>query len=44
MSDYRSLTVEEIGQLEQNGCSAEDWTRVNVAEDFSPEYVYDVAF
>lgn len=41
---YRSLTVEEIDRLEQHGCTAEDWTRVNVAEDFSPEYIYEVAF
>ena len=44
MNDYRSLTVEEIGWLEQNGCRAEDWTRVNVAEDFSPEYVRETTF
>ena len=44
MNDYRSLTVEEIEHLEQRGCRAEDWTRVNVAEDFSPEWIDHVAF
>ena len=40
----RSLTVDEIGMLERSGCRAEDWTRINVAEDFSPEYVRNVDF
>ena len=40
----RSLTVDEIGMLERSGCRAEDWTRINVAEDFLPEYVRNVDF
>ena len=40
----RSLTVEEIGVLERQGCTAEDWTRISVAEDFGPDYIYNVAF
>ena len=38
------MTVDEIGMLERSGCRAEDWTRINVAEDFSPEYVRNVDF
>ncbi|MGN0282161.1 MAG: DUF4954 family protein [Prevotella sp.] len=40
----RSLTVDEINILETNGCRAEDWTSINVAEDFSPEYIREVDF
>ncbi len=43
-NEYRSLTVEEIDQLERHGCRADDWTRVSVAEDFSPEYIHGVVF
>lgn len=42
MNDYRPLTTEEIEQLQQNGCWAEDWTSVNVAEDFNPEHMRQV--
>ncbi len=44
MDDYRLLTDEEIGILEDNGCSAQDWTSVYVAEDFSPSYIKNVSF
>ena len=40
----RSLTVDEISILERNGCRADDWTGISVAEDFSPEYVRNVDF
>ena len=30
---YRSLTFEEIDTLERNSCWAEDWSRVEVAEE-----------
>ena len=40
----RSLTLDEIEYLENNGCRAEDWSGINVAEDFSPKYVRDVLF
>lgn len=40
----RSLTLEEIEILERNGCTAEDWGRISVADDFEPEYIYNVAF
>ena len=36
MNDYRTLTQDEIDVLEQNGCWAEDWTRVKVAPTFHP--------
>lgn len=40
----RSLTLDEISILEQSGCSAEDWSRINVAEDFTPEHIRRVTF
>lgn len=42
MNDYRPLTSEEIEALQHNGCWAEDWTSVNVAEDFAPEHMQQV--
>lgn len=42
--ENRSLTEEEISLLEDNGCTAEDWSTIYVAEDFRPSYVRDVAF
>lgn len=42
MNDYRPLTSEEIEALQHNGCWAEDWTSVNVAEDFAPEHMRQV--
>ena len=42
MSDYRPLTSEEIEQLQHNDCWAEDWSTVNVAEDFHPNFMHRV--
>lgn len=44
MDEYRLLTDEEIGILEENGCTAEDWTSVNVADDFNPARVHQTRF
>lgn len=44
MDNYRLLTDEEILTLEDNGCTAEDWTSVNVAEDFRPSHIRNVDF
>lgn len=44
MQNYRPLTEEEIQALSRQGCSAEDWTAVNVDEAFSPEYLRNVGF
>ena len=42
---YRSLTFEEIDTLERNSCWAEDWTRVEVAEEgFQAKYFHRVMF
>lgn len=44
MDGYRLLTSEEISILERNRCWAEDWTAINVAEDFRPDYIRNVNF
>ena len=42
MNDYRPLTSEEIEVLKSNDCWAEDWTSVNVSEDFKPNFMHRV--
>lgn len=44
MEDYRSLTEEEITQLEAQGCYANDWTSVCVAEEFDATWVRNTDF
>lgn len=44
MDYYRLLTDDEIITLENNGCTAENWTNVNVAEDFRAENIRNVRF
>ncbi|KGI60002.1 hypothetical protein HMPREF3034_01962 [Prevotella sp. DNF00663] len=40
----RQLTDKEIITLEENNCWAEDWTAIQVAEDFMPNYLHRVMF
>lgn len=42
MNDYRPLTSEEIEVLKSNDCWAEDWTSVNVSENFKPNFMHRV--
>ena len=44
MENYRLLTDEEIIVLENNQCTAEDWTAINVAEDFQPNHIHNTCF
>ena len=44
MEEYRKLTEEEIVILENNNCWAEDWSAIEVAEDFMPKYVKNTTF
>ncbi len=44
MDNYRSLTVDEIDTLERHGCTADDWTRVDVSGDFAPTNIINVHF
>ncbi|MFO8006563.1 MAG: DUF4954 family protein [Candidatus Brocadiia bacterium] len=42
--EYRSLTAQEISELEDAGCHAEEWSRVLVAEGFRPGAVARCTF
>lgn len=42
MNDYRPLPSEEIEVLRSNDCWAEDWTSINVSEDFKPNFMHRV--
>ncbi len=44
MNNYRNLTEKEIATLTVYGCSAENWEKVKVAENFSVNYVANVHF
>ena len=41
---FRSLTAQEIAQLEAQGCSARNWSDVEVAEAFDARYVRNTSF
>lgn len=41
---YRNLTDPEITALQANGCWAEDWMRIEVSEDFMPNFFHRVMF
>src|SRR4051794_32870951 len=43
-SNYRSLRADEIRQLAEQGCTAEDWGGVRVAEPFRGERLRNVEF
>jgi len=42
--NYRSLTAQEIAQLEAQGCKATNWAEVEVAEAFDARYVRHTNF
>lgn len=44
MSEYRCLSAGEVEILELQGCTAEDWGKVQVASGFSPEKVWHAHF
>jgi Domain of unknown function (DUF4954)/Domain of unknown function (DUF6819) len=44
VSQLRDLSADEIAQLTQQGCACADWSRVRVAEGFSPERISAVHF
>ena len=41
---YRSLTAQEIAQLEAQGCTAKNWADIEVAEAFNPLFVRNANF
>lgn len=44
MNDYRKLTVQEIQLLKEHSCTAENWADIEVAPDFTPDYIYYTRF
>ena len=42
--NYRKLTENEVAALESQACSAVDWAKIDVSEDFSTEFVKSVRF
>lgn len=41
---YRSLDINEIDLMERQGCTADDWARVTVADGFDASFVRNVRF
>ena len=41
---YRSLNIDEIEQLQRQGCTAENWRSITVSDNFSTEFIRDVNF
>ena len=44
MNNYRKLTEEEILRLKSQSCLAEHWEHIDVAPEFTTEYVHHVRF
>lgn len=44
MKKYRKLTDAEISALQAQNCVAEDWSRVEVTEEFKTDYIKNVSF
>jgi len=40
----RKLKENEIAALKQQGCTAEDWQNIKVADDFCPDYIHQTDF
>lgn len=41
---FRQLTTEEIQILSQQNCTAQNWKKIKVAIDFTPQYIHHVQF
>ena len=44
MMNYRKLTPQEVDALKRQMCTATDWEQIEVAEDFTPDYVSHTRF
>ena len=42
--EYRKLTKEEIVALQNNACTAEDWSMIEVGDGFTTTYIKNTAF
>jgi len=44
MKTYRKLTAGEVDVLQMQMCTASDWGRIDVSEDFTPDHVWYTRF
>ena len=44
MNNYRKLNKDEIRLLQEHSCTADDWTNIEVAQDFKTDYVSHTRF
>ena len=44
MGAFRKLTVDEIEQLKQQNCIADNWSDITVTSDFTPDHIYHTRF
>ena len=44
MNNYRKLNEDEIRLLQEHSCTADDWTNIEVAQDFKTDYVSHTRF
>ena len=44
MNNYRKLDEDEIRLLQEHSCTADDWTNIEVAQDFKTDYVSHTRF
>ncbi len=44
MKKYRNLRNDELLQLQSQGCVCDDWSSIEVAEDFEVKYIKNVCF
>lgn len=44
MKNYRKLNIAEINQLTTQFCTAENWSKINVVEGFSPDHITHTRF
>ena len=42
-TNMRKLTEKEIFMLEDQGCMAEEWSLIEVREDFKPNTIFNVS-
>jgi len=44
MNNFRKLNEDEIRLLQEHSCTADDWTNIEVAQDFKTDYVFHTRF
>ena len=44
MKNYRKLTASEIERLQTQMCYSTEWDKIEVSEDFTPDYIIHTRF